>query len=174
LLAARVDPRHIQRVVLDFSRQRDGLDTGHEARLLTRRKIAKKESTLISDRGRIARHIIPLLGRMPVKTVRRDDVERFMHDVAAGKTAGRAKTKPRGLSIVRGGRGVAGRTNRAPRRDLRLALVFPSTQRNSTWLSAVGSGSGLSGRSAFTAVISRPTLSAPAAGAAAPVRPSPP
>ena len=79
-------------------------------RLLTRRKIAKKESTLISDRGRIDRHIIPVLGRMPVMTVRRNDVERFMHDVAAGKTAGREKTKPRGLSIVRGGRGVAGRT----------------------------------------------------------------
>ena len=79
-------------------------------RLLTRRQIAKKESTLISDRGRIARHIIPLLGRMLVKTVRRDDVEYFMHDVAAGRTAGREKTKPRGLSIVRGGRGVAGRT----------------------------------------------------------------
>ena len=79
-------------------------------RLLTRRKIAKTESTLISDRGRIARHIIPLLGRMPVKTVRRGDIERFMHDVAAGKTATREKTKPRGLSIVRGGRGVAGRT----------------------------------------------------------------
>jgi integrase len=47
---------------------------------------------------------------MPVKSVRRDDVERFMHDIAAGKTAGRAKTKPRGLSVVRGGRGVAGRT----------------------------------------------------------------
>ena len=79
-------------------------------RLLTQRKIAKKESTLISDRGRIARHIVPLLGRMPVKVVRRDDVERFMHDIAAGKTATREKTKPRGLSIVRGGRGVAGRT----------------------------------------------------------------
>ena len=79
-------------------------------RLLTQRKIAKKESTLISDRGRIARHIVPLLGRMPVKTVGRNDVERFMHDVAAGKTAIREKTKPRGLSIVRGGRGVAGRT----------------------------------------------------------------
>jgi hypothetical protein len=79
-------------------------------RLLTQRKIAKKESTLISDRGRIARHIVPLLGRMPVKTVGRNDVERFMHDVAAGKTAIREKTKPRSLSIVRGGRGVAGRT----------------------------------------------------------------
>jgi integrase len=79
-------------------------------RLLTRRKIAKKESTLVSDRGRISRHIVPLLGRMPVKSVRRDDIDRFMHDVAAGKTAARAKTRPRGLSVVRGGRGVAGRT----------------------------------------------------------------
>ena len=47
---------------------------------------------------------------MPAKTVRRDDVERFMHDIAAGRTATREKTKARGLSIVRGGRGVAGRT----------------------------------------------------------------
>jgi integrase len=89
---------------------RQYLADAEAGRLLTRRKIAKKESTLTSDRGRIARHVIPLLGRMPVKTVRREDVERFMHDVAAGKTATREKTKPRGLSIVRGGRGVAGRT----------------------------------------------------------------
>jgi integrase len=33
-----------------------------------------------------------------------------MHDVAAGKTAGRSKTKPRGLAHVRGGRGTAART----------------------------------------------------------------
>ena len=33
LLAARVDPRHIQRVVLDFGRQRDGLDTGYETQV---------------------------------------------------------------------------------------------------------------------------------------------
>lgn len=79
-------------------------------RLLTRRKIAKKESTLISDRGRIARHIKPLLGRMTVAAVTTDDVEAMMHAVAAGTTAARAKTKPRGLSVVRGGRGVATRT----------------------------------------------------------------
>jgi integrase len=47
---------------------------------------------------------------MPVKTVRRGDIDCFMHDVAAGKTATKEKTKPRGLSVVRGGRGVAGRT----------------------------------------------------------------
>jgi hypothetical protein len=79
-------------------------------RLLTRRKIAKKESTLISDRGRISRHIKPILGRMAVAAVTTDDVEAMMHAVAAGTTAARAKTKPRGLSVVRGGRGVATRT----------------------------------------------------------------
>ena len=79
-------------------------------RLLTRRKVAKTESTLISDRGRIARHIIPLLGRMSVASVTRNDIDGFMHDVATGKTASRQKTKPRGLSVVRGGRGVASRS----------------------------------------------------------------
>ena len=79
-------------------------------RLLTRRKIAKKESTLISDRGRIARHIKPILGRMTVAAVTPDDVESMMHAISQGTTAARTKTKPRGVSIVRGGRGVATRT----------------------------------------------------------------
>src|SRR5215472_12911650 len=35
-------------------------------RLLTRRKVAKKASTLATDKGRIERHIKPQLGRMPV------------------------------------------------------------------------------------------------------------
>jgi hypothetical protein len=39
-----------------------------------------------------------------VKTVTRDDIDRFMHNIAAGITAGRQKTKPRGVSVVRGGR----------------------------------------------------------------------
>jgi integrase len=79
-------------------------------RLLTRRKAAKTESTLISDRGRIASHIIPLLGRKAVASVTRNDIDGFMHDVATGKTTSRQKTKPRGLSVVRGGRGVASRS----------------------------------------------------------------
>src|SRR5262249_8889942 len=70
----------------------------------------KKASTLATDRGRIHRHIKPLLGRRPVASVTRADVEAFMHDVALGKTAGKTKTKPRGLAHVRGGRGTASRT----------------------------------------------------------------
>jgi hypothetical protein len=68
-------------------------------RLLTRRKIAKKASTLVSDRGRIARHIKPILGRMTVAAVTTDDVEAMMHAIASGTTSATAKTKPRGLFI---------------------------------------------------------------------------
>jgi integrase len=79
-------------------------------RLLTRWKVAKKPSTLATDRGRIERHIKPLLGRLKVASVTREDIERFMHGVAEGETAGRTKTKPRGLARVRGGKGTASRT----------------------------------------------------------------
>ena len=80
-------------------------------RLLTRRGGTKKASTLYTDRGRIERHIKPLLGRMKVPAVTREDVETFMHAVAEGGTAGRAKTaRKRGLANVRGGRGTASRT----------------------------------------------------------------
>jgi integrase len=79
-------------------------------RLLTRRRAAKKPSTLVTDRGRITRHIVPLLGHLPVAAVTRGDVEAFMHAVAEGETAGRTKTKPRGVANIRGGRGAASRT----------------------------------------------------------------
>jgi integrase len=79
-------------------------------RLLTRRKAAKKASTLATDRGRIERHIKPLLGRMAVAAVDRSDIERFMHAVAEGETRAKIKTKTRGLARVRGGKGTASRT----------------------------------------------------------------
>jgi integrase len=79
-------------------------------RLLTRRKVAKKPSTLATDRGRIMRHIKPQLGSMAVAAVMREDVERFMHAVAEGETAARIRTGKRGLARVRGGKGTATRT----------------------------------------------------------------
>jgi integrase len=79
-------------------------------RLLTRRRTPKKSSTLVTDGGRIVRHIKPLLGRFKVAAVTREDIDGFMHDVADGRTAGRTKTKPRGVAHVRGGRGTASRT----------------------------------------------------------------
>lgn len=71
----------------------------------------KKASTLYTDRGRIARHIIPLLGSMKVVDVTKVDINRFIRDVASGKTAKTEKTKKlRGKSVVKGGSGTATRT----------------------------------------------------------------
>jgi len=86
------------------------LADAESGRLLTRRKAPKKSSTLAIDRGRIDRHIKPLLGQFKVTAVTREDVDTFMHDVSAGKTAGNTKTdKKRGLARVRGGKGAASR-----------------------------------------------------------------
>ncbi len=79
-------------------------------RVLTRSKEPKKASTLSIDKGRVQRHIKPLLGSLTVAAVTRDDVEHFLHDVAEGRTAGKTKTaKRRGLARVTGGRTAATR-----------------------------------------------------------------
>lgn len=70
----------------------------------------KKQSTIDTDKGRIERHIKPLLGRKKIDQVTKADVKRFMNDVASGKTALDVKTKKFGRAIVRGGEGTATRT----------------------------------------------------------------
>lgn len=71
----------------------------------------KKASTLKTDRYRIDSHIKPLLGRKTVSSVTQGDVERFMRDVAAGKTAvKRERVGPRAYTQPRGGKGTASRT----------------------------------------------------------------
>ena len=79
-------------------------------RVLVRGGKPKKASTMASDKGRIDGHIVPLLGRLPVASVTRADVENAMHRIAAGETVKTAKTKLRGKSVIRGGQGVATRT----------------------------------------------------------------
>src|SRR5262249_31175205 len=59
--------------------------------------------TLAIDRGRIARHIIPLLGKKPLKDLTSADIRRFLEAVMSGKTAATVRTKPRGLARVTGG-----------------------------------------------------------------------
>ena len=71
---------------------------------------AKKPSTIATDKGRIERHIKPLLGRKIVSSITPVDVRRFLRDVAEGKSAADVKTKPRGRARVRGGKGTATRT----------------------------------------------------------------
>ncbi|MCD1626864.1 tyrosine-type recombinase/integrase [Seohaeicola saemankumensis] len=71
----------------------------------------KKASTVKTDKGRINAHIRPLLGKKKISAVTRQDIERFLSDVAKGKTA-RDKRTSKGRSIVTGGKGTATRTAR--------------------------------------------------------------
>jgi integrase len=80
-------------------------------RHLTKRGRAKKASTLESDRTRIDRHIIPLLGHIAVRDLSQKDVERFLVAVAEGKTARTIKLdRPHALSRTTGGQGAASRS----------------------------------------------------------------
>ena len=70
----------------------------------------KKASTIATDKGRIERHIKPLLGRKRVKDVTTNDVRKFLSDVASGKTVADVKTGKHGRARVSGGKGTATRT----------------------------------------------------------------
>jgi integrase len=70
----------------------------------------KKQSTLRVDRGRIERHLKPLLGRKRVDAITREDITRLWRDIQLGKTAAPVPNKNdrKPGSIARGGSGVAG------------------------------------------------------------------
>lgn len=70
----------------------------------------KKASTLSTDKGRIERHIKPLIGKLKLTDVTQADIKKFIKNVAEGATAADVKTKKRGRAIVRGGKGTATRT----------------------------------------------------------------
>jgi integrase len=71
----------------------------------------KKPHTIVTDIGRINRHIIPLLGTRRVKDLTKADINKALKDIMAGKTAVSIKTsKLRGKAIVTGGAGTATRT----------------------------------------------------------------
>jgi integrase len=89
---------------------REYLSKAERGLILTRRGDTKRPSTLYTDRGRIERHIIPLIGRRTVKDLTTADVRKFVQDVIAGKTAGEVQTPKRKRAIVRGGSGAAART----------------------------------------------------------------
>ncbi len=89
---------------------REYLDKAERGLILTRRGEAKRGSTLYTDKGRVERHIIPLLGKRTVKDLTPADVRRFQQSVISGKTAADVRTKKRGRAIVTGGKGTATRT----------------------------------------------------------------
>lgn len=85
-------------------------DKAERGLIITRRRKVKKASTLYTDRGRIERHIKPLIGRRTVMDLTSRDVNDFLQKVIAGKSAVDVKTKKHGRAIVKGGRGTAART----------------------------------------------------------------
>lgn len=74
--------------------------------------------------ARLQHHVIPLLGRKKISDVRVADVEQFMRDVKAGKTAKDEKTGPRVRVIVKGGAGAATKGVR----DLSAVFTFAIRQ----------------------------------------------
>lgn len=85
------------------------MTAAREGLVATRFKRPKKASTIAIDEGRIARHIVPLLGHRVANSLRRPDVQRTADAIAAGKTAGIFKAKARGKAVVTGGAGTAAR-----------------------------------------------------------------
>jgi integrase len=73
------------------------LADAESGRLLTRNQTSKKPSTQRTDRYRIGCYVKPLLGRLAVAAVTRDDVESFMHEIAA---AGGKGTASRTVGLV--------------------------------------------------------------------------
>lgn len=73
--------------------------------VMTRFKKPKRPSTIAIDEGRVSRHIIPLIGKVRVSALLRSDVQKMIDAISAGQTAGRIKTKKRGLARVTGGAG---------------------------------------------------------------------
>lgn len=72
----------------------------------------KKASTVMNDKSRIERHIKPLIGNEPIRTLTRGQVEDMMQDIAKGKKIATSikGDKPRSKITIRGGRDAATRT----------------------------------------------------------------
>ncbi len=83
------------------------LEEAEAGRLLGRRRMPIKASTVRMERSRIERHIRPLIGHRKVVGLKPADIEAMQADIAAGKSAAE-KGKGRGRSTT-GGAGAASR-----------------------------------------------------------------
>lgn len=94
----------------DKSAARESLTVGQlmDAYLESAAFAAKAESTQGIDKGRIERHLRPLIGKHYAAKLGSDDVQRAFNRIASGKTAATIKTeKKHGLARVTGGEGTA-------------------------------------------------------------------
>lgn len=71
------------------------------------RFIGNAQTTQATDRGRIARHLKPLLGKEIADNLTENQIMKAHRAIKEGKTKVRVKTKARGLAKVTGGAGTA-------------------------------------------------------------------
>ena len=86
----------------------------------------KAPSTQSVDRGRIERHLRPLLGRKHAHTLSQEDVKRTLNAIGEGKTAKDVKTGKRGRARVTGGAGTARMSIELLRAIFNWAKVHPN------------------------------------------------
>lgn len=87
---------------------------------------AMKPDTKAYTLARLRHHVVPLMGTRRASEITEGDIERFVRDVAKGKTARDEKSdKKRGRIIVRGGEGAA----RKVVRDLSAVFSFAMRRR---------------------------------------------
>jgi len=70
----------------------------------------KRERSWATDASCLRRHIAPLLGKVAVRNLTKDDIAKAQRDIAAGRTAKDEKTRWRGRAIVLGVPGIARRS----------------------------------------------------------------
>ena len=85
------------------------MEAARAGMVLTRFRVAKRQSTVSIDEGRVGRHIKPLIGSIPARELTRVDVQRMVDQITQGRTKGVHKGKPRGKAVVKGGGGTAAR-----------------------------------------------------------------
>lgn len=86
----------------------------------------KAVSTQAVDRGRIARHLRPLLGRKHAHALSQEDVKRAFNAIRDGNTAKDVKTRKRGRARVTGGPGTARMSIDLLRTIFNWAVVKPN------------------------------------------------
>jgi hypothetical protein len=72
-------------------------------------ELHKKPRSVATDRANIENHVLPLIGKMRLKDVRRADIEHVLLAIREGKTARVRSARPRGRRVIRGGKGIANR-----------------------------------------------------------------
>jgi integrase len=92
------------------------------------------ESSWTTDRSNIQRHILPLIGMLPVASVSEADIVMFVARVVRGDSRQDERTGPRGRAIVRGGKGTAARAlavlGAALNFGIRLGIVTDNPTKN--------------------------------------------